>query len=336
MTRRAPNSEKGVALVTTLMIVAAMSAVAVGLSAAVLTSTNRAKSLDASTQADWLVHSAEDYASLILTDVVTPLEGRFFAGMEGLGTPMTFEAEGGLITILVTDASNCLNLNSLGGQSAASRGREQAGAQAGTDRSPSDDLTALIKAVAGDTSSPDSLVASITDWIDSDQSPGLSGAEDNFYLSPGLNYRTSGQPLADTSELLAVRYMSADLLDALEPTICAYPDNAQHPLNINTLTEDKAPLLSLALSEAIDADRARDIIFQRPPGGWPTVEDFFALPEISEIAPELRRERLISVSSSYVTVRAAIEYRGTRRVMDYVYELEGAAPVRRIYRERKG
>ncbi|MGB3627492.1 MAG: type II secretion system minor pseudopilin GspK [Henriciella sp.] len=336
MMHRGRENERGVALVTTLMIVAAMSAVAVGLSAAVLSSTNRAKSLDASAQADWLAHSAGDYASLILGDVVTPLEGRLVAGMEGLGEPMAFQAEGGLITIVVTDASNCLNINAVRGQSAARQRGASGGARAGSEQSPSDDLRALISAVAGDVTRSESLVASITDWIDRDQSPGLSGAEDSFYMSPGLNYRTSGQPLQDVSELLSVRYMSADLLEALEPMICAYPEDAQHALNINTLTEAEAPLLSIAFSGALDEARARDVLFQRPPGGWATTEDFFALPEIAEISPELRRERRISLTSRYISVRAAIEYRGTRRVLDFIYEIEGAAPVKQIYRERKG
>lgn len=336
MRRFGRQEEKGVALVTTLMIVAAMSAVAVGLSAAVLSSTNRAKSLDASAQADWLAHSAEDFARLTLTETITPIEGRLVAGMDGLGSPLVFEIEGGLITVTVNDASNCFNLNSLGGQSAVSRTGAASGSPSSADRSPSADLAALIGMVADDAVDAESIVATITDWMDPDQTPGLSGAEDSFYMSPGLNYRTSGQPLQDTSELLAIRYVSADIVDAIEPLVCAYPETAQHALNLNTLTEEDAPLLSLALSEAIDAQSARDVIFQRPAGGWAGVEDFYALPEIAEVAPESRRDTLMSVSSNYVTVRAAIEYRGTRRVLDYVFQLDGAAPVRRIYRERKG
>ena len=322
------RSERGVALVTTLMIVAAMSVVAVTLTNAVLASTSRAKSLDASAQADWLAYAAEEYARLAIDDIMSATEGALSSSVEAMNQPLTFEAEGGLITILARDASNCFNVNGLAAPSATGEG-------GGQPNTPATDLASLIDLADLDTVDAEGLVSSTTDWIDPDQSPGLNGAEDSYYSNPAMNYRTSGQMLVDVSELLSVRHVSADVLDVIEPLICALPEQLQPALNINTISERQAPLLSLATSGALTADKARDLIFQRPSGGWPSVEDFVGLPEISEIAPELIRNDMLGTTSRYVDVTAAIEYRGTRRVFSLLFSVgDGRAIV--VRRERKG
>ncbi|MEM5517708.1 type II secretion system minor pseudopilin GspK [Henriciella sp. AS95] len=332
MSQHSRQNERGVALVTTLMIVAAMSVVAVTLSTAVLSSTNRAKSLDASTQADWLSYAAEEYARLVVNDVMIATAGALSDSIEGLNTPLTFEAEGGLITLTARDASNCFNLNSLTGHQASNDRTVGSAAQI---HSPATDLLALIELAGLDTVDGEGLVASIVDWIDADQSPGLNGAEDSYYSSPTMNYRTSGQKLADVSELLSVRHFSADTLDAMEPFICALPEETQPPFNINTITEAQAPLLSLALSGALPVDRARDLVFQRPQGGWSSLDEFIGLPDVAEISPELIRADMLGRTSTYIDVRAAIEYRGTRRVFDLLFAVDEGRTLT-VRRERKG
>lgn len=331
MTSRQSTSQDGVALVTVLMIVAAMSAVAVSLSAAVLSSTNRAKSLDASAQADWLVTAAEEFGRSAIGDMLRVTDGELVADMPGLNTPTPFDVEGGLITVTGRDASNCFNLNSL--RSAISGEGSQ---EATTAVSPRAAFTALLELAEIEGPDPEALTASLADWMDRDQSPGLSGAEDSFYSGQGLNYRTSGQPLADVSELHAIRYYTPQVVEQMRPWVCAMPTALPQSININTVTERQAPLLALAFSGALSSEDARDIIFQRPPGGWQGVDDLLALPAIAEIAPELRRTDMLGTESSHIALRAAIDYHGTRRLFDIVYELDGAAPAKTIYRERKG
>lgn len=334
MTAVVTRKDEGVALVTVLMIVAAMATVAVTLSSAVLASTNRAKSLDASAQIDWLVFAAEEYARLSVSDAILATEGKLVAGMPGLGQPLVFEAEGGLITVVVQDGSNCFNLNALRSASTASRGDEQ---PAGTNTpSAAEDFRSLLTLAGLQDIDGEALTASIIDWMDPDQAPGLSGAEDSYYSTPNLNYRTSGQPMSEMAEMLPVRYMSHDIYDALQPLVCTLPKEEQQPLNINTIPESRAALLSLAFSSALTVEAARDLIFQRPAGGWTSLDEFMALPAIAEIAPELRRDGMLSVTASYVDVRSAIEYRGTRRVFELDFELDGAGLATTIHRERKG
>ncbi|WP_084419266.1 type II secretion system minor pseudopilin GspK [Henriciella litoralis] len=324
------EQEKGVALVTTLMIVAAMSVVAVTLSSAVLSSTVRAKALDASTQSDWLALSSEEFGRVVIGDMVRATEGRFFADMPGLKEPVPITIEGGLITITGRDAGNCFNVNLLRGTSSSAAPGVTAA------QGPREDFEALVELAEVDGASPQAFASALADWMDADLSPGISGAEDSFYASQRLPYRTSGQPMVDVSEVRAVRYFDEVAFDALEPLICALPSKATVPLNINTLTAREAPLLSLAFSGALTVEGARDLIFKRPAGGWPTVEAFMTEPSIVEIAPELRKTEMLSVESKYIAMSAAIDFAGTRRLVEIVYALDGAEPAKTVWRERKG
>lgn len=330
MTRYEDQYEEGVALVTVLMIVAAMSVVGVLLSSAVLASTQRARALDANSQAGWFVTGAAQYGERLVGDLVSASEGKLFTGMPKLGEPISFPIEGGLITLRGHDASNCFNVNALG--TAPDAGATGKGGQV----SPHEDYAELISLLNVEGLDAEAAAATLADWIDADQSPGLSGAEDSFYLGETPPYRTSGQPLENLSELRAVRYYTPALVAALRPMICALPLEEPQVFNINTMSEEQAPLLSLAMSGALSVEAARDVLFRRPPGGWGSVDDFAAEPAISAIAPELRRMDMLSVSSTHIGVDAAIEYRGVRRSVDLLYAVNLAGPAELLRLERRG
>ena len=176
MTRSGPRQrEDGAALVTVLMIVAAMSAIAVGLSSAVLASTGRARALDASAQADWLTLAAEEFGRSSISELFTTAEGRIVAGMPGLGEPVVFDVEGGQISVTGRDASNCFNVNALRTPAA---GADSTARQ--TEKTPRDDYLQLLKLVPDLEGDPEPLLASLVDWMDRDQTPGLNGAEMPF------------------------------------------------------------------------------------------------------------------------------------------------------------
>lgn len=323
------SKEQGVALVTVLMIVAAMSVVGVLISSAVLASTNRAKSLDASAQAAWFLAGAAEFGEILVGDLVEASEGRLFAGMPKLGEPLQFSIDGGMITLRGHDASNCFNVNTLGAQQGSAERQTSAA-------SPVDDYEELLGLAVPDGADAPALAATLADWIDRDLSPGLSGAEDSYYLGETPGFRTSGQPLANLSEMRAIRYYSPELLAAIEPLICAMPAREPQTLNINTLSEEQAPLLSLAMSGALTVEAARDVIFKRPSGGWDSVDMFVALPEIAEVSPDLRRTDMLSVASSHIGVEAAIEYRGVRRAADLLYAINAAGSADLLRLERRG
>ena len=164
--RRAASREDGVALVTVLMIVAAMSTVAIMLSAAVLSSTQRARALDASAQADWFTAGAQELAQVAIEQLVTQSGAALFDGMPALAQPMNFPVEGGGLSLSGRDASNCFNVNTLRMNAAREPGAE------GPDRSPRAEFIRLLEAAEFDGFDAEGAASALQDWMDPDQTPG--------------------------------------------------------------------------------------------------------------------------------------------------------------------
>ncbi|MGI0117663.1 type II secretion system minor pseudopilin GspK [Zooshikella sp. RANM57] len=100
---------------------------------------------------------------------------------------------------------------------------------------------------------PSTLYASLKDWVDSDQS--VSSAEDYYYLGLKPPYRTANQLLYDFSELRQIKGFNQKVMNTLAITSCVLPGIDTFALNINTASED--------LLKAIDTTNASKIIDQR-------------------------------------------------------------------------
>ncbi|WP_027709507.1 type II secretion system minor pseudopilin GspK [Zooshikella ganghwensis] len=100
---------------------------------------------------------------------------------------------------------------------------------------------------------PSALYTNLKDWVDSDQS--VSSAEDYYYLGLKPPYRTANQLLYDFSELRQIKGFNQKVMDTLATTSCVLPGIDTFALNINTVSE--------ALLKAIDPNKASKIIEQR-------------------------------------------------------------------------
>lgn len=88
---------------------------------------------------------------------------------------------------------------------------------------------------AADEFGADDLVNAVIDWVDADDEqrfPG--GGEDLHYLSGSPPYRAANQGMASISELRAVHGVTAELYAALSPHIAALPRPSA--INLNTAT----------------------------------------------------------------------------------------------------
>ena len=119
----------------------------------------------------------------------------------------------------------------------------------------------------------DQLIDRIRDWIDEDfEANGFLGAEDPYYsaLTPSQMTRNG---LMEHSSEIALMDLDADTLAALRPWICALPETSLS-ININTLPVEKSALLSALSAQAIAADKANELLSQRPENGWESLDDF--------------------------------------------------------------
>jgi len=325
------KSERGAALLTVMMIVAAMSVAALAVTQAVTQSTVRSRALDAQAQLAFYAISAEEVAKARMTTALGETENKLILGMPGLGEPQIIPVDGGALTVTVRDASNCFDVNTLtqkadGGVLVADPDRQKA-------------FQLLLMAVIEEGYASDmvALVSSLTDWMDDNSVPGNGGAEDAFYLSEYPSYRTSSQPLSSLDELRSVRGYSIDVFARLRPVLCALPTMARsQALNINTLEVHHAPLLQQVFTEALSIEDARELIASRPISGWSSAEEMSEDPLVQNIDPAMVRTDRLGVVTTLVEVSANVSYRGHDMTMRFLFETQPGRPIRTLRRERVG
>ncbi len=155
------------------------------------------------------------------------------------------------------------------------------------------------------------IIDSLIDWIDSGDGDGEEeyGAEDSYYQSLTPPYHCKNGPVESIEELLLVKGISSELLygtdekPALADLLTAFGDDGK--ININSA---ELPLLQ-AIGKGLDNSTTENIISFREeesnkalladPQWYRTVPSF-----PGDIADKIKEQDLISVSSSFFTIRA--------------------------------
>jgi general secretion pathway protein K len=151
------------------------------------------------------------------------------------------------------------------------------------------------------------LAAALEDWLDANRDPQLSGAEDNDYMALTPPYLPANQPMLHLSELRAVKGVDGALYRALSRLVCTLPERNM-AVNINTLQEEQAPLLSALFLNTLPVQTARTLIEHCPTEGWKSVDEFLALVSSGDeriAGPEIARS--LTVNSDYFSASIAIE-----------------------------
>lgn len=327
------QSQHGAALLTVLMIVAAMSVAALAITKSVTDAAQRSRALDSQAQLGLYAVAAEEVAKARMADVLGPLENKLFAELPGLGEPQIIPVDGGAFTVTARDATNCFDVNTL-----TSSGDD---GQLVGDVSAQRTYQSLLEGTIEEGYASDlvALVSSLTDWMDANSVPANGGAEDSYYLSETPAYRTSGQKLATIDELRAVRGYTPEIVSRISSVVCALPDGMniqRQQLNINTVTEAQAPLLRSVLGDALSLDDVQALIATRPLGGWPDVESLLEDPVVKRVDPARIETDRLGVVSSLVEVSANVAYRGHDMTMRYLFEAVPGRPIRTLRRERVG
>ncbi len=213
---------------------------------------------------------------------------------------VSFPVDGGRIEGVIRDTSNCFNINSL--VSAREVGTYAADAQAGRH------YWRLLTSLGLADRQAQELVASLTDWIDSDTRPLPMGAEDYDYANLEEPYRAANSLMTDVSELYMVSGYTPDLMAVLKPFVCAGPTTEPSRLNVNSLTVGQAPLLLALVGGNFTSDMAVELILARPGNGYADVADFWLDPLLAgrEIDQSVRRQT--SVKAHRFSSRIRVTY----------------------------
>lgn len=263
--------ERGVALLTVLLLVAVMATFAAAVLEDIRFSLRRTANAAAVGQARWYAIGAEALVGAQLRRQFELEGGRTTLRGDWEGKVFRFPVEGGLIEAQLADGVACFNLNSVVAGTPGQYVRNPAGVR---------QFIALARASGVADGEGMALAGALVDWIDTDIRRDESGAEDDAYSRGRDSYRTGGGLLAEVSELRAIRGFNQQVFSRLRPHICALPLAERSPINVNTLREEDAVLLTALTEGKLSTAAARGVIAARPGAGWAEVTEFWkALPQ---------------------------------------------------------
>lgn len=232
--------QAGVALVSVLLIVAILMAVASRLLASHNLVINQHQNTFEQNQALHYVLGAETLARQALyEDLTNSGKDSDHLGELWAQQTMPFELdEGGYLEAQLRDLNGCFNLNSVVG---------------------SDSKLAMerLERLATNVGLQPQLAQTWKDWVDDDIEPTGFGAEDRDYLIAQPPHRTPNQPVTDLSELYLLQNLEREQIQRLLPHVCLLPDS-ESLINVNTAdAQTLASLdkgLTLAITEPIAAE----------------------------------------------------------------------------------
>ena len=268
----------GVALITVLLVFAVVAVIAAEMLRRSQLNVRSVGNLIESRQAYYYALGGEALARQVLALDASNGRGRdsLDEAWAKVAEQAPFEIDGGAIKVEIFDLQGRFNLNSLvDGQGVPVEGialprLKQLFAVLGVDARLADQWR---------------------DWVDRDQMPQPSGAEDASYP----NYKTAGGPEADISSLRLLRDMQPEAFDKIAPHVAVLPPDAL--ININTA--DATVLRALA---PIIAARASQILARQQQGGYAD------LGELTSILGEGADVTGLAVNSSYFEVITTVQY----------------------------
>lgn len=317
---RSENSERGASLVSALLLVAVMSSLALALVTDLRFSMRRSANLEVRDQAYWYAVGAREFAEISIERAMQAPDDTLRPDADWLSGQRVFPINDGQLVGRVRDASNCFNLNSL-------VSLEANGLLVG-DPLQQRRFDALLQAIGLPVQQSAVISAELTDWLDSDQRPVISGAEDDSYARAGRQYRTGNTLLAEREELLALASMTPRIYSAIEPFVCAHPVVENVPLNINTLQFDQAPLLVAMFAGELSRTTADGILIERPQTGFAAMQAFWELEVFDAMQIEAEHRQAIGRTSKYFQIEVDVLYAGARFRLSEMVEWRGG--IRRL------
>jgi general secretion pathway protein K len=147
------------------------------------------------------------------------------------------------------------------------------------------------------------------DWIDPNREASFpDGAEDGIYTSLTPPYRPANQALVNASELAALEGMDRETFKRLEPHITALPGRTA--INVNTAT----PQVLLSLDENLTPGDVDALVAEREGAGFGDFQGTFTPLVNNELLAELTE------SSSYFQLKVVVQIATVRLTLFSIFE----------------
>lgn len=271
------KSQRGVALLIVLLIMALMTTIAVTMTNRMFINLNRAESQLNYQQAYWYAMSVEALVSHAIKETIDD-DGTVTLSQPWAVQDQVYPLDGGHATGSVYDRQACFNVNGF---------REVKPEANGTNPFLLIALQQLIESQEIDSFEAEIAAASTWEYIDTDDNvQSAAGVEDGEYLARRMPHLAPNAYIGDISEWRAVNGVSQLIYEKVSRFLCAIP-SSKVLVNVNTLTEEDAPILAALFHPYLTADQAIQLIEARDPiDGWSDVASFMADPILSGITKE--------------------------------------------------
>ncbi|MGD8173893.1 type II secretion system minor pseudopilin GspK [Vibrio sp. TRT 21S02] len=286
------SSQKGVALIVVLLLLAIMATIAAGMADRLFSQFKRASNQLNYQQAYWYSVGAENLAKKAIEQSYKDSDTTNLSQPWAL-EEQVYPLDYGTLSGRIYDRQACFNLNALAGVTA----------QPGESKMPFlvEMLQNLLEELEVENYQAESIAQSAWEFVDKDNTVNsVSGVEDSTYEGFSPAYMTANALLADGSELRAVHQVTGDVMAKVAPYVCALP-TSEMALNVNTIDSKHAALLAALFHPALSTDDAKSMLESRPFDGWPSVDDFLQESALSGINDEQKEKvkQYLAVDSVY-------------------------------------
>ena len=275
---RFASSQKGVALITALLIVALATVISVEISKHLQLDIRRTGNLIASDQALLYMMTAESWSRRILRD--DRQDNTYDHLDEGWATEIPpIPVEGGTISGKLTDLQGCFNLNSLVLNDQPNPAAQQI-------------FTRLMQRLATPTGT--NLSQAVIDWLDSNLiNLNPDGAEDNYYLNLEKPYHSANSPIYSVSELRLIKgFENDEIIQQTRDWLCAFGPAADMKINVNTAPAEVLESLAANMNTAT----VKQIIDQRKDDPSDTMPNFLGTYNLTNL---IKDRSQLTISSEY-------------------------------------
>lgn len=288
------SRQRGVALITVLLVVAVVTVVTAGLIARQQLAIRSAANQMHVRQAWHYAQGGETLAKAILFRDLREGDRQNPVDHLGEGWARPFAPfkldEGGELRVRIEDPSGRFNLNSLVRQG-----------------QPNEVALQQFRRLLLRLQIEEPYAERLKDWIDLDQDPtGAYGAEDNQYLLLPPPYRTPNRPMADISELRLLLNMRDEHYRRLAPFVSALPSEVA--LNVNTAS----PMVLSSLADGLSPEMAAELVAVRGFQGFRDLQAFLSQPMLAGLG--LQGEGL-SINTQYFQVISEVTVGDRRQVL---------------------
>jgi len=263
---------KGAALIMALFVTAIIASVSAGLFSMVSKNLENEKNMISEQQAIITTLSLESFTKKYLNNKENRNNIVLAANNFSQKSPINLPLERGNLEANIVDMGQCFNLNSL--ISISSTGEETA------NQENLEFFKNLMKSLFIQDQKIEEVSSAVIDWLDKDFFPdSYLGAEDDYYKNEKPSTLSSNQFFFDITELRDVKGMTEEIFQKLKPYICVF-NSFETKININSLNPFYPNILVALSSNTLSDLEARNILNNKPLGGYSSISDFLNLQSI--------------------------------------------------------